>query len=346
MGGAVMASKDAGAAVRPSVSIVFLVYNRRKELRESLQRMRADDSYDPDRIDFIVVDNASEDGASEMVASEFPDVRLITRDVNVGVSGWNDGFAVAQGDWVLALDDDCYLPPGGLAEAMSAAQEHEADLVSFGVTRPDDLDYRFNETDYKTGLLSFWGCAVLMRQDVLQELGGYDPGIFVWANELEFMLRFFDAGFRHLHLPELVAVHMKVPEGTWRDHYSSRAYRVNARHWAYIAAKLLRQRDSFEALIARLGHHVRDAIRIDRRALKAVIPTLKGYLHGLRNREPVRNPEISRIYRRNFHSFASPWWFSRPLLDVITRTPGPGRHDDYLVERARYYPDRASTLQF
>ena len=341
-----MDSGDAQTAVRPSVSIVFLVYNRREELRESLQRMQADDSYDPDRVDFIVVDNASEDGSGEMVASEFPDVRLIVRDVNVGVSGWNDGFAVAQGDWLLALDDDCYLPPGGLAEAMAAAQDHRADLVSFGVTRPGEPDFRFNEQDYKTGLLSFWGCAVLMRREVLERLVGYDPGIFVWANELEFMLRFFDAGFTHLHLPDVVAVHMKYPEGTWRGWFSSRSYVVNARHWAYIAGKLLSPRDSLEALIARLGHHVRDGLRIDRRALKAVIPCLRGYVHGLRHRDPVRNRAISRVYRRNFHSFASPWWWSRPLKDVIRRSPGPGRQDEYLAERARYYPETASTLRF
>jgi GT2 family glycosyltransferase len=310
--------------------------------------MRADESYDRDLIDFIVVDNASEDGPGEMVTSEFPDVRLIERDVNVGVSAWNDGFAVARGDWVLALDDDCYLPPGGLAEAVAAAQEHGADLVSFGIGRPGDPDFRFNETDYKTGLLSFWGCAVLMRREVLEQLGGFDAEIFVWAHELEFMLRFFDAGCRHLHLPDVVAMHMKYPEPglTWKDFYSSRAYYVNGRHFAYIAGKLLRPRDSVGVLFARLGHHVRDAARIDRRALKAVVPCLKGFLHGLRNRDPVRNPEISKTYRRNFHSFASPWWFSRPLKDVVTRTPGPGREAEYMAAAAPYYPATAATLEF
>jgi GT2 family glycosyltransferase len=338
-------SKDAEPVVRPSVSIVFLVYNRCAELRESLGRMISD-GYDRDRVDVVVVDNASTDGSGAMVAREFPQVRLIVRDENVGVSGWNDGFAVARGDYVLALDDDCYLPPGGLTQAVAAAQEHDADLVSFGVTRPDDPDFRFNEQDYRTGLLSFWGCAVLMRRPVLERLGGYDPAIFVWANELEFTLRFFDSGFRHLHLPEVVAVHMKYPVGTWRDFYSSRGYRINARHFAYIAAKLLRPRDALEVLVARLAVHLRDAARIDRAALKAVSPCVRGFVHGLRNRDPVTNRELSRVFRRNFESFASPWWFSRPLWHVILRTPGPGRHADYLAERRRYYPRTAATLKF
>ena len=157
--------------------------------------MLGEADYDRDALDVIVVDNASDDGASEMVKEEFPEVQLIRREENCGVSGWNDGFAVARGDYVLALDDDCYLPEDGLRRAVEQAQEHDADLVSFAVRALDDPDYRFNER-YRTGLLTFWGCAVLIRRPVLERLGGYDPEIFVWANEMEFMLRFFDRGLQ------------------------------------------------------------------------------------------------------------------------------------------------------
>src|SRR2546430_10395163 len=40
--------------------------------------------------------------------------------------------------------------------------------------------------------LTFWGCAVLMRRRVIDSLAGYDPEIFVWANEVELMIRFFE----------------------------------------------------------------------------------------------------------------------------------------------------------
>src|SRR4051794_4460690 len=157
--------------------------------------MLGDSDYPSELVDVIVVDNASTDGSGDMVREEFPDVRLVRREKNIGVSGWNDGLAVATGDFVLALDDDCYLPPDGLRLAVEAAEQHAADLVSFSVTSGADEQYFFNE-QYRTGLLTFWGCAVLMRRRVVEELRGYDPEIFVWANELEFMIRFFDHGFR------------------------------------------------------------------------------------------------------------------------------------------------------
>ena len=98
MGVRVLDSREAGTAVRPSVSIVFLVHNRREELRESLRRMLSDSRYDRERVDVIVVDNASTDGSRAMVAEDFPDAQLIVREENAGVSGWNDGFSAARGD--------------------------------------------------------------------------------------------------------------------------------------------------------------------------------------------------------------------------------------------------------
>ena len=289
----------------------------------------------------IVVDNGSTDGSKEMVRAEFPQVRLIERAENVGVSGWNDGFAAVRGDYALVLDDDCYLPRDGLRRAVEAAQEHRADLVSFSVT-DETADHRFND-DYNTGLLSFWGCAVLMRREVLEELGGYDPEIFVWANELEFMMRFFDRGFRHLHLPEVTAVHMKTP--TPLHKWMAYGYRINLKHFAYIAGKLLRPRDAVAVFAAIVATTVRDAYRDDRSAVKALPHVVRGFVLGLRRREPVR-PEVSRMYRHNMHSFASPLAFSRKPAQLITRRPvAAGGIEAYIAERARFYPDEAATLE-
>ena len=341
----------------PTVSIVFLVFNRREELRTSLHKMLDESDYPADLVDVIVVDNASSDGSGDMVREEFPGVTLIAREENVGISGWNDGFAAAQGDYVLALDDDCFMRPDGLRRAVEGAIEHDADLVSFAVESSLDPQHRFSDA-YPTGLLSFWGCAVLMRRRVLAELTGYDPEIFVWANELEFMVRFFDRGFRHLHLPEVVAVHMKEPLGPWKQHL--RSYRVNSRHFAYIVGKLLRARDVPEVFFALLAHSVRDALRHDKSALLAIPDAFRGLAHGIRHRAPVRNPAVSAMYRMHFHSFAGPLQFARPprawpdairrgVAIALGREPRvprhPGRREEFFSTRGRYYPEGAGTLE-
>jgi GT2 family glycosyltransferase len=325
----------------PTVTVVLLVFNRRDELRTTLRKMLLELDYDQELIDVVVVDNASTDGSGDMVASEFPHA--------------------ARGDWVVALDDDCYLPADGLKRALEAARQNDADLVSFAVRADDNPDYRFDQR-YRTGLLSFWGCAVLMKREVLEALRGYDPEIFVWANELEFMLRFFDRGFRHLHLPEVVAVHMKATGRPWTDYIAMREYRLNTRHFAYIAAKLLKPRHALGTLVALLTGNLRDAWRVDPVALKAIPGALMGFLNGLRHRDPIASGEISEVYRRNFRSFASPWWLSRPLPEFLRSLPRelmrnggrrsangsypPGRRELYFAQRDRYYPKTAQTLRF
>lgn len=343
----------AAAGEWPTVTIVFLAYNRREELRESLQRMLFESDYERERVDVIVVDNASTDGTAEMLREEFPQVQLIVRDRNNGVSGWNDGLARARGEWVLLLDDDCYLSADGLSRAVRAGEAEQVELVSFKVVSTEKPEWVFSEK-YRTGLFSFWGCAVLMRREVIKALGGYDPEIFVWANELEFLLRFYDRGFKHLHCPQIVAHHMKDPgDGSGFD---VRSYGINSRHFAYIAGKLFRPRDAFEAFIALLARNVRDGLRRDRGAFTVLPGTVRGFAHGLRHREPLRKPELSRFYRRNFESFASPWWLSRPLPELVRALPrelfsgrpeNVGRRDEFFDERGPLYTaDRPETLQF
>src|SRR4051794_30237961 len=259
--------------------------------------MLYESDYPSDSVDVIVVDNASTDDPATMVHEEFPQVELIVRDENIGASAWNDGFAVARGDYVLILDDDCYLLPGGLRRAVAAAEDNAADLVSFSVASTLDPAHLFTENS-PMGLMSFWGCAWLVRRRALTALGGYDPEIFIWDNELEFMVRFFDRGYRHLHEPGIVAQHMKPP---LEPSFDARWYRANAHHFAYTGAKHRGGRDAAGAVIAVLPQGVRDGLRQARASFSAVPDVLRGTVHGFRPRSPVRNPEVSRAYRRNFH---------------------------------------------
>jgi len=55
----------------PTVTVVFLAYNRRDELRVSLTKTLGELDYDRDRLDVIVVDNASFGGKADTLATEF-----------------------------------------------------------------------------------------------------------------------------------------------------------------------------------------------------------------------------------------------------------------------------------
>lgn len=308
----------------PLVTVNVLSHNRREALAGSLRTMGSALEYP--RLEYVVVDNDSTDGTREMLRRDFPHVRLIENE-NVGAPGWTRGFEAGRGDWFLILDDDCYLEGDALDRALEAASAEDADLVSFRVVSSYDRDFEFNR-HYPVGVLSFWGCAALVSRRALDRLGGYDPNIFIWANELEFTIRLLDEGFRHLFMPEVTAVHMKEPPPARQP---APAYRTHMRHLAYTAVKLMRPADAALVLANVAAKMVlglpRDPAR--RHALPALV---SGARLGRRARSPVRAP-VSRFYRRNLRDFVSPLFYLRG-----------NRHEDFYASRPDLYPSGRATL--
>lgn len=91
--------------INPLVTINILSFNRKDELRFTLTKVFEQDYKN---IEVIVVDNASVDGTQQMVKEQFPIVTLIELSENIGIAGWNKGFEIAKGEYVLVLDDDAY----------------------------------------------------------------------------------------------------------------------------------------------------------------------------------------------------------------------------------------------
>ncbi len=76
-------------------------------------------------IEVIVVDNASHDGAPEMVEQQFPWVRLIRNDRNENFSHANNQAArVSQGRHLLFLNNDTIVLPGSLQKLVGFLDNH------------------------------------------------------------------------------------------------------------------------------------------------------------------------------------------------------------------------------
>lgn len=331
----------------PTVTVAILAYNRREPLAATLRALTDELDYPAERLEIRVVDNASTDGTADMVRRDFPGVELLELPENVGVSGFNAALDGGTGEWFLMLDDDCYVTGDALKRALARAREEQADLVSFYVlSETRDPDTSFTAV-LQPGLLYFWGCSVLVSRRVVDRVGGYDPNIFIWGNEIEFTMRVLDAGFRHLYLPEVKAVHNKRVG----QKFNLTGHRHNIRHWSYTAAKHLRP---WHALTALLNLALRIPLEGFQHPLH--VRTLPGELvagarEGLRNRQPLR-PEVSRLYRRNFVEWALPlrWvrgpvarWRSRKHHDYI-RLDLERRRARYHARRARYYPEGPGSL--
>ena len=172
--------------------------------------------------------------------------------------------------------------------------------------------------------------------------------MFIWANELEFTMRLLDGGFTHLFLPEVRAVHMKAPI----VEFERQRYRVNARHHAYVAAKLMRGRDAAAVVGTLLVNALLDTAFEDRSALGAIPLVGRGVRDGLRRRRPVRDV-VSAAYRENFRPFAGTWRFVRSPAERWRARRGEAsaqeqrarRQEDYFARRARFHPPGRAALR-
>ena len=115
---------DAGRASDSiDVSVCIVNWNCRELLRGSLNSLL----HQPQgvQIEVVVVDNASSDGAAEMVAAEFPEVILERNDSNRGFSRANNQAARrGRGRYLFFLNNDTVVPAETIGKMVAYLEKH------------------------------------------------------------------------------------------------------------------------------------------------------------------------------------------------------------------------------
>jgi len=199
----------------PLVSIEIVTWNRKAELSRCLESVRAQ-TYP--QCEIVVVDNASTDGTAELVASAFPEVRLVRAGTNLGCpSGRNLGFPHCRGQYIYMLDDDGWLERDAIERAVCRAEAdasigvvmsriHEMEAERVVRRRPEHLE----NVVY---LPVFSGGCSLLRREVLEKVGTFPDDFFRQGEESDLALRMLDAGYFCCLEPASVMFHAPSPTG-------------------------------------------------------------------------------------------------------------------------------------
>ena len=227
------------------LSIIILSYNTEELLRkclQSLQKAKKDDY----QIEMIVVDNASSDKSPEMVAKEFPQLKLIKSKKNLGYAGGNNlGLKEAQGEFILFLNSDTEIDKEALVKMMKFMKENPKVGASSPKTRlfsggldPDchrGFPTPWASITYFLGLEKFFpksklfgqyhqfylnldqpheidagfGTFMFIRKKALDEVGNWDEQYFFYGEDLDLFYRIKEAGWKIMFYPETLVVHHK-----------------------------------------------------------------------------------------------------------------------------------------
>jgi GT2 family glycosyltransferase len=227
---------------RFETSVVVVSFNTREILRECLQSILRETQNIPTEI--LVVDNNSRDGSPEMVAAEFPQVRLLRSEINLGFAAANNlALRIATGRYIVLLNSDAFFEPG----ALHAAIRHmDADpscglgggrLIGrdgswqpsarrFNSIRNDMLVYtglasRFPRSRFFGDFDRTWadpleaasvdwvpGAFSIIRPEALHKAGLFDPSFFLYYEEVDLCRRIKAAGYTIWYWPDVVVIHL------------------------------------------------------------------------------------------------------------------------------------------
>ena len=212
-----------------SLSVIVVNWNTVDLLRDCLRSLY--DDREAECWQVIVVDNGSEDGSGAMVRREFPQVELIENEANAGfVGGNNRGLQVAGGKFLLLLNPDTVVEPGALltlvrfmdgelqAGAAGPMLLNRDGTLQLSCGRPPTFWSECTNKLLLHKLLPFFklgrwkhdeirevgwvtGAALLVRREVLEEVGPLDEHLFMFYEDLDLCMRIRAAGWKIYYLP-------------------------------------------------------------------------------------------------------------------------------------------------
>lgn len=232
----------------PLVSIIVVNYNGKHYLEECFNSVN-DLDYPTDKLEVILVDNASTDGSSEYVRMKFPNVRILQLDENYGFcKPNNEGVKIARGEYVVLLNNDTAVDKKWLSELVKGIL-NDKDVVScvgkmlfyqrkdiintaggkliiigggfckgYGDKDCEKYD-RFEYAGYGSG------AGVLVKKDFFKKIGGFDEDYFASCEDDDLGWKAWLFGYKVLYVPTAVMYHKQG--GTFGSKGSSQPIKVH-----------------------------------------------------------------------------------------------------------------------
>ena len=214
----------------PSVSVIILNFNGRQHL-EACFRSLIEQEY-AGAIELIMVDNGSADGSVELMRAQFPQVRLIINQQNVGFApAVNQAARAAGGDYLALLNNDARAATDWLAQLVELAERRRGEGVACVASRV--LGWDGETIDFIMGSMNFHGFgaqpyfrvpadrlhpgeepllfanggAMLVDRKVFLEIGGLDDDYFAYFEDVDLGWRLWVCGYQVVLNPKAVAYH-------------------------------------------------------------------------------------------------------------------------------------------
>lgn len=225
----------------PELSIIIVNWNSKDYVRKCVRSILANTK--GIEFEIVVVDGASFDGCKEMLAQEFPDVRFVQCEKNVGFARANNrGFAQSRGEYLLFLNPDTEVVGNAINILRRALDEiQNAGIVGAKLLNTDGtvqtsciqpfptiLNQLFDAEVLRRAFPrhSFWGMAplfsgvekpepvqvlsgacLMMCREIFMKVERFSEDYFLYAEDLDLCYKVARTGLKNYYVPAASVIH-------------------------------------------------------------------------------------------------------------------------------------------
>ena len=218
--------------MKPLVYIIILNWNG-KELTLDCLKCLAKVQYDNYKV--LVVDNGSTDDSVKVIEQNFPNVKILQLDKNIGyAAGNNAGFEHINNkntEYVIFLKNDTIVDPNFIEPLVKPLMENSEIYQTvpkiFYADKPNKIWYaggkvnkwfglvchegirKFDSESFKNSKLTDYatGCCFCIRTEDYAEFGGFDTSFPMYGEDVDLSLRIIAKGKDILYEPNSVIWH-------------------------------------------------------------------------------------------------------------------------------------------
>jgi len=244
-------------------SIIIPVFNKARFTKQCLDTLRPT-LEGAGEGEVIVIDNASSDETPALL-SEYPWVRVIRNEKNLGFAGANNqGARLARGEFLVLLNNDTQALPGWLAAMIKTAREpgvgavgakllfadrtvQHGGVVINGVVlgRSSMMPFHHNllvaadrpDTNVRRELQAVTGACIVTPRELYQELGGLDELYWNGYEDVDYCFKVRERGLRVVYEPAATLYHFESQSGiqrfrkaTWNEEILEERWRGTVRY--------------------------------------------------------------------------------------------------------------------
>lgn len=237
------------------VSIIIPHYNGISFIDECLKSIM-NSTYKQREV--LVVDNGSTDGSQAFIKKKYPEVKIVQSKKNLGYAGGcTYGYIRSQGEFIVFLNNDTTVDKRWLEPLIKAAKRKEVAICQpkvLAMRQPTRFEYagaaggymdrwgyvfcrgrvfdicEEDKGQYDQEAEIFWasGVCLFTKRSILQEIGSFDPYLFMYYEEEDLCWRAHLRNYKVLFIPKAKIYH--YGEKTARKYPFKKYYYFHRNH--------------------------------------------------------------------------------------------------------------------